>query len=103
MAPFYRWGWTASRLEPLWGDSLLFTIKFTEIPGTHLLTLEGWTAISTVYCLFADTEMPHYCYVNPLLLVCWHKNVTLTKLFSQGQSYSNFASAAFLDYIMGLS
>ena len=34
MAPFYGWGSTASRLEPLWGGSLLFTIKFPEIPGT---------------------------------------------------------------------
>ena len=35
MAPFYRWGSTASRLEPLRGGSLLFTTKFPEIPGTH--------------------------------------------------------------------
>ena len=31
MAPFYGWGSTASRLEPLRGDSLLFTTKFPEI------------------------------------------------------------------------
>ena len=30
MAPFYGWGSTASRLEPLQGDSLLFTTKFPE-------------------------------------------------------------------------
>ena len=30
MAPFYGWGSTASRLEPLRGDSLLFTTKFPE-------------------------------------------------------------------------
>ena len=30
MAPFYGWGSTASRLEPLRGDSLLFTTKFLE-------------------------------------------------------------------------
>ena len=36
MAPFYYgWGSTASRLQPLWGGSLLFTIQFPEIPGTH--------------------------------------------------------------------
>ena len=34
MAPFYRWGSTASRLEPLRGGSLLFTTKFLEVPGT---------------------------------------------------------------------
>ena len=34
MAPFYRWGSTASRLEPLRGGSLLFTTKFSEGTGT---------------------------------------------------------------------
>ena len=34
MAPFYYgWGSTASRLQPLRGGSLLFTIQFPEIPG----------------------------------------------------------------------
>ena len=33
MAPFYGWGLTASRLQPLRGDSLLFTIQFPQIPG----------------------------------------------------------------------
>ena len=45
MAPFYGWGSTASRLEPLRGGSLLFTTKFPEIPGTHFIDLgrmEGW-------------------------------------------------------------
>ena len=39
MAPFYGWGSTASRLEPLRGGSLLFTTKFTEVPGTHSIDL----------------------------------------------------------------
>ena len=30
---------TASRLEPLRGGSLLFTTKFPEITGTHLIDL----------------------------------------------------------------
>ena len=30
MAPFYGWGSTASRLEPLQGGSLLFTIETLE-------------------------------------------------------------------------
>ena len=33
MALFYGWGSTASRLHPLRGGSLLFTIQFPEIPG----------------------------------------------------------------------
>ena len=35
MAPFYGWGSTASRLEPLRRGSLLFTTKSPEILGTH--------------------------------------------------------------------
>ena len=39
MDPFYGWGSTALRLEPLRGGSLLFTTKFPEKPGTHLTLL----------------------------------------------------------------
>ena len=39
MAPFYGWGSTASKLEPLRGGSLLFTTKLPEIPGTHFIDL----------------------------------------------------------------
>ena len=39
MAPFYGWGSTASRTEPLRGGILLFTTKFPEIPGTHFIDL----------------------------------------------------------------
>ena len=45
MAPFYGWGSSASRLEPLRGGSLLVTTKFPEIPGT---TMEGLKAESTL-------------------------------------------------------
>ena len=39
MGPFYGWGFTALRVEPLQGGSLLFTTKFPEIPGTHFINL----------------------------------------------------------------
>ena len=39
MPPFYGWGSTVSKLEPLRQDSLLFTTKFPEIPGTHFIDL----------------------------------------------------------------
>ena len=48
MAPFYGWGSTASRLEPLWGGSLLYNTKFPEIPGTHFISIEkmeGWVEL----------------------------------------------------------
>ena len=39
MVPFYGWGSTASRKEPLRGGSLLFTTKFPGIPDTHFIDL----------------------------------------------------------------
>ena len=45
MTLFYGWGSTTSRLEPLWGGSLLFTTKSPEDPGTHFINLgrmKGW-------------------------------------------------------------
>ena len=39
MTPFYGWGSTVSRLEVLQGGSLLFTTKFSEIPGNHFMSL----------------------------------------------------------------
>ena len=42
MAPFYGWGSTASRLEPLRGGSLLFTTKFPEVPGTNGECNQSW-------------------------------------------------------------
>ena len=39
MAPFDGWGSIASRLKPLRGGSLLFTTKFSEIPGAHFIDL----------------------------------------------------------------
>ena len=39
MIPFYGWGSTALRLEPLRGGSLLFSTKFPEIHGTHFIDL----------------------------------------------------------------
>ena len=40
MAPFYGWGSTASRLQPLQGGNIRFTIHFPEIPGTHFIDLK---------------------------------------------------------------
>ena len=39
MAPFYGWGSTSSRREPLRGGSLLFTTKTPEIPGIQFIDL----------------------------------------------------------------
>ena len=39
MAPFYGWGSTASRLEPIWGGNLLFPNKFPKVPGTQFINV----------------------------------------------------------------
>ena len=46
MAPFYGWGSTTLTLEPLPGESLLFTTNFPEIPGTHFIDLRRMKAES---------------------------------------------------------
>ena len=51
MASFYGRGSTASRLEPLWGGSLLFTTKFPEIPGTDFISIgrmKGWVDLGAI-------------------------------------------------------
>ena len=48
MAPFYGWGSTASRLEPLWGGSLLYNTKSPEFLVLILSNSEGWKAESTL-------------------------------------------------------
>ena len=60
MAPFYGWGLTDSRLEPLRGGSLLFTTKFPEIPGTHFIDLggmKGWVNLQPPYLFFKIMEI----------------------------------------------
>ena len=49
MTPFYGWGSTASRLEPLQGGSLRFTTKLPEIPGTHFIDLGRMKNISNLF------------------------------------------------------
>ena len=39
MAPFYGWGSTNSRLDPLREGILLFTTRFPETPGTPFIDL----------------------------------------------------------------
>ena len=39
MAPFYGWGSTASRLQPLLGGSLPYNKKLPDISGTHFINL----------------------------------------------------------------
>ena len=57
MTPFYGWGSTVSRLEPLRGGSLLFTTKFPEIPGTHFIDLgrmNSWVDLGATQWFWAQ-------------------------------------------------
>ena len=69
MAPFYGWGSTASRLEPLWGGSLLFTISSQKSQVLILSTSEGWTAELTLEppSGFEDGTLTHFTNVLQIL------------------------------------
>ena len=74
MASFYGWGSTASRLEPLWGGSLLFTTKFPEISGTHFVGLgrmKGWVDLGAIRMGF---WMWSFYLVNPIIIVQKYTN-----------------------------
>ena len=46
--PFYGWGSTASRLEPLWEISFFLPLSSQKFLVPILSTLEGWKAESTL-------------------------------------------------------
>ena len=71
---------TASRLEPLWGGSLIFTTKFSEIPGTHFIDLrrmKGWVDLGATQWFwtqdpFVSADQVLLLYL-PGLLPNWEK------------------------------
>ena len=94
MAPFYGWGSTASRPEPLRGGNSLFTSKFPEIPGTHFIDLgrmKGWV----------DLEATHWFRMRDLWIgnaakdtssaQQWNKNVTKYSFESNNKIFQLFS------------
>ena len=97
MAPFYEWGSTASRPEPLRGGSLLFTTKFPELLLLILSTSERWKAESSLelshpwsHPVVSNTEPLDWeystltsrsCSIKPLALSC--------VMWKNGQAYLN--------------
>ena len=73
MAPFYGWGSTASRLEPLQGGSLLFTTKFPISNQTFILEL----------VVFKEDGIPW----PPILLVKWGNNNHIFESWRVGGSF----------------
>ena len=64
MAPFYGWGSTASRLEPLRGGSLLCTTKFPEIRSTHFIYLgrmKGWVDLGAAHWKIHFRSIWNWC------------------------------------------
>ena len=58
IAPFYGLGSTAWWLEPLKGGSLIFTIKFSEIPEPHFIDfgrLKGWVDLAAIQWSYYKT------------------------------------------------
>ena len=68
MAPFYGWGSTASRLEPLLGDSLLFTTKFTKTPGAQRYDTH-WDAKSGSLTFFTEFLYGRTCDIMPFIYI----------------------------------
>ena len=64
MVPFYGWGLTASRLEPLGGDSLPFTSKFPEIPDTHFIDLNIHFIVSFLMILLVVHFLDIFIYIK---------------------------------------
>ena len=65
MAPFYGWGSTTSRLQPLRGGSLLFTIQFPGISGTHFIDLgrmKGWVNLGTTQWFWTWDPFMFHCH-----------------------------------------
>ena len=83
MAPFYGWGSTTSRLQPLRGGSLLFTTQFPEIPGKDERLSRPWShpvVLNTGPLDWESTALttrPH------------HKNMTI-HTFSSLYAYKGF-------------
>ena len=79
--PFLWMRLTTSRLEPLWGGSLLFTTKFPEIPGTHFIDLgrmKGWVDLGATQWFWTR----NLWIGNPAPLPLGHWSlVSLTTLF----------------------
>ena len=78
MAPFYGWSSTASRLDPLQEDSLLFTTKFLDVSVTHFINLErmkGWIELVATQWLWTQdpwvgNPVPCFCEIWALY-VSW--------------------------------
>ena len=95
MAHFYGRGSNLSRLEPLRGGSLPFTIKFPEIPGTHFIDLgrmKGWVDLAATQWFWKRD--PWIGNPAPYLLFCQKLNIMSNQFgFSMEGTYMDFGNS----------
>ena len=85
MAPFYEWGSTASRLEPLCEGRSLYSTKFPEIPGTHFINLrmmKGWVDLGVTQWFSACSSIDlHSNLVNNVFASVHYRGFNMKLLF----------------------
>ena len=80
MAPFYGWGSTASRLQPLRGGSLLFTIQFPESPGAHFIDIGSLVGHMSDTSFFNGSSKPKNIFSWKIVcLTKWYQNIKWTE------------------------
>ena len=82
MAPFYGWGSTASRLEPLRGGSLLLPLSPQKFLVLTLSTLAGWKAesVKITYCLSKLLDVCQNCLLSVKIACCCQNCLLLVKI-----------------------
>ena len=66
--------------EPLWGDSLLFTIQFPGLPGTHLINFwqDGRLNLeATQQIWIQDPGLMEFKHLNHLITTLPHNHIIL--------------------------
>ena len=106
MTPFYRWGSTASRLVPLRGGSLLFIVKFPDIPGIRFIDLgrmKGWVDLGAAQWLWirdlwignpAPQSVGHCSKYSKISSIC---SKSKKNLFQKSQSRLGTQTASHLE------
>ena len=97
--PFLWMGFNCLKAtEPLWGGSLLFTTKFPEIPGTHLINLgrvKGWVDLGATQWFWTWTSGLGIQHVPEELVNFWGhvvKLIIVNFVINYSNSINNYCS-----------
>ena len=94
MAPFYGWGSTASRVEPLRGGSLLFTTKFPEKISKNIYLLKIYEVFARFMLNWCKNKQSYWwifgriksqtliilACINLMILCCWKLSLLLWEI-----------------------